>query len=126
MAKKEAEAAEKDAEIERLKEEIHDLKGNVWAFLRIRPTMPVGTAPLLIQNSRHVIHTKSARKATNLDHVVHTKYEFHQVCDGKPTATIIDHFSESIVACVRKGNNFACLAYGHTGAGKTFTMEGNI
>ncbi|KAI7726244.1 hypothetical protein M8C21_008588 [Ambrosia artemisiifolia] len=101
--------------------EFLQLKGNIRVFCRIRPTIngekfshrkavvPVDSSGILVN------FAENKRKLYNFDMVLH------------PGSTQDEVFSEiePVIKSALDGYNVCILAYGQTGTGKTFTMEGN-
>nr|KAJ0199931.1 hypothetical protein LSAT_V11C600319560 [Lactuca sativa] len=97
------------------------LKGNIRVFCRIRPTIngekfshlkpvvPLDSSGILLNL------TENKTKLYNFDKVFH------------PTSSQDEVFSEiePVIKSALDGYNVCILAYGQTGTGKTFTMEGN-
>ncbi|KAJ0555409.1 putative minus-end-directed kinesin ATPase [Helianthus annuus] len=110
-----------NAQRRRVLNEFLQLKGNIRVFCRIRPTIngekfshqrpvvPVDSSGILV----HFAENK--RKLYNFDMVLH------------PGSTQDEVFSEiePVIKSALDGYNVCILAYGQTGTGKTFTMEGN-
>ncbi|KAL8245580.1 hypothetical protein R6Q59_011838 [Mikania micrantha] len=110
-----------NAERRQVLNEFLHLKGNIRVFCRIRPTVngeklslqrpvvPVDSSSILIN------FAENKRKLYNFDTVLH------------PGSTQDEVFSEiePVIKSALDGYNVCILAYGQTGTGKTFTMEGN-
>ncbi|CAK9238742.1 unnamed protein product [Sphagnum troendelagicum] len=95
-----------------------DLKGNIRVFCRVRPLLSnEGNAPIgyLTTPGMDIVKILSARKDFQFDKVF------------LPTSVQDDVFLEvePIVRSALDGHNVCIFAYGQTGTGKTFTMEGN-
>ncbi|KAK8928191.1 Kinesin-4 [Platanthera zijinensis] len=111
------------AERKRLYNELIELRGNIRVFCRCRPL----SADEISKGSNSVIEfdsskdtelqitcADSSRKLFKFDHIFNPKDEQETV------------FSETspVVKSVMDGFNVCIFAYGQTGTGKTFTMEG--
>ncbi|KAK1429039.1 hypothetical protein QVD17_11238 [Tagetes erecta] len=110
-----------NAQRRQLLNEFLQMKGNIRVFCRIRPTVngekfghqrpvvPVDSNGILIN------FAENKRKLYNFDMVLH------------PGSTQDEVFSEiePVIKSALDGYNVCILAYGQTGTGKTFTMEGN-
>ncbi|KAH9551180.1 hypothetical protein CY35_09G001300 [Sphagnum magellanicum] len=95
-----------------------DLKGNIRVFCRVRPLLSnEGNSPIgyLTTPGMDIVKILSARKDFQFDKVF------------LPTSVQDDVFLEvePIVRSALDGHNVCIFAYGQTGTGKTFTMEGN-
>lgn len=100
-----------------------ELKGNIRVFCRCRPLnqdeIAKGYSSVIDLNSSHendlhIICSDSSRKQFKFDDVF------------KPEDSQEDVFIQTlpIVVSVLDGYNVCIFAYGQTGTGKTFTMEG--
>uniref|UniRef100_A0A7N0T4M1 Kinesin-like protein n=1 Tax=Kalanchoe fedtschenkoi TaxID=63787 RepID=A0A7N0T4M1_KALFE len=110
-------------ERKRLYNEVIELKGNIRVFCRCRPLHPseVGNGSTAVieydscpENELQVICSDSSKKLFKFDHVF------------KPEDSQEAVFSQTspVVTSVMDGYNVCIFAYGQTGTGKTFTMEG--
>ncbi|XP_057998764.1 kinesin-like protein KIN-14S isoform X2 [Hevea brasiliensis] len=114
---------EESSERRRLYNEVIELKGNIRVFCRCRPLNQAEIAngsnyvvefdPSL-DNELHIISSDSSKKQFKFDHVF--KPEDNQEAVFAQT--------KPIVTSVLDGYNVCIFAYGQTGTGKTFTMEG--
>lgn len=97
------------------------LKGNIRVFCRIRPTINGEKFSLL----RPVVPLDSSGILLNFSQNKTKLYNFDKVFP--PTSSQDEVFSEiePVIKSALDGYNVCILAYGQTGTGKTFTMEGN-
>ncbi|CAK7340697.1 unnamed protein product [Dovyalis caffra] len=112
------------SERKRLYNEVIELKGNIKVFCRCRPLNQVeitnGSNNVVefdssLDNELHIISSDSSKKQFKFDHVFRPQDNQEAVfAQTKP-----------IVTSVLDGYNVCIFAYGQTGTGKTFTMEGN-
>lgn len=103
--------------------EVIELKGNIRVFCRCRPLNQVDVANGCTsvveldpsqENDLHIISSDSSKKQFKFDHVFGPQDSQEAVfAQTKP-----------IVTSVLDGYNVCIFAYGQTGTGKTFTMEG--
>ncbi|WJX80128.1 hypothetical protein P8452_63167 [Trifolium repens] len=114
---------EESLERRRLNNEVIELKGNIRVFCRCRPLneneIANGSAVSVVNfesasEELQVICSDSSKKQFKFDHVF--KPEDNQEAVFAQT--------KPIVASVLDGYNVCIFAYGQTGTGKTFTMEG--
>ncbi|XP_008454633.2 kinesin-like protein KIN-14S [Cucumis melo] len=114
---------EESTERKRLYNEVIELKGNIRVFCRCRPLnqseIENGSTSVIEfdssqENEIQVLSSDSSKKLFKFDHVFKTE-------DSQGTV-----FSQAkpVVASVMDGYNVCIFAYGQTGTGKTFTMEG--
>ncbi|XP_015570564.1 kinesin-like protein KIN-14S isoform X1 [Ricinus communis] len=114
---------EESSERKRLYNEVIELKGNIRVFCRCRPINQVESAngstcvvefDSSLENELHITSSDASRKQFKFDHVF------------KPEDNQEAVFAETkpIVSSVLDGYNVCIFAYGQTGTGKTFTMEG--
>ncbi|KAL0718095.1 hypothetical protein Bca4012_067417 [Brassica carinata] len=114
---------EESSERKRLYNENIELKGNIRVFCRCRPLNQdeVGNGCASVvefdashENDLQILSTDSSKKHFKFDHVF------------KPEDSQETVFAQTkpIVTSVLDGYNVCIFAYGQTGTGKTFTMEG--
>ncbi|XP_038877024.1 kinesin-like protein KIN-14S [Benincasa hispida] len=114
---------EESIERKRLYNEVIELKGNIRVFCRCRPLnqseLENGSTSVIEfdssqENEIQILSSDSSKKLFKFDHVFKTE-------DSQGTV-----FSQAkpVVASVMDGYNVCIFAYGQTGTGKTFTMEG--
>ncbi|XP_020273784.1 kinesin-like protein KIN-14J isoform X2 [Asparagus officinalis] len=111
------------SERKRLYNEIIELKGNIRVFCRCRPLsseeISKGYASVVefdpSQDSElHVVCSDNSKKQFKFDHVF----------SPKDNQEIVFAETLPVVKSVLDGYNVCIFAYGQTGTGKTFTMEG--
>ncbi|KAK7344235.1 hypothetical protein VNO77_13612 [Canavalia gladiata] len=114
---------EESSERRRLYNEVIELKGNIRVFCRCKPLneseIANGSASVVnfessFDNELQVICSDSSKKQFKFDHVF--RPEDNQEAVFQQT--------KPIVTSVLDGYNVCIFAYGQTGTGKTFTMEG--
>ncbi|PIN06600.1 Kinesin-like protein [Handroanthus impetiginosus] len=112
-------------ERKRLYNEVIELKGNIKVFCRCRPlkqdeiangSTSVVDFDLSQENELQITSSDSSRKLFKFDHVF--KPEDSQEAIFEQTLPI--------VTSVLDGYNVCIFAYGQTGTGKTYTMEGTL
>ncbi|KAK1294141.1 Kinesin-4 [Acorus calamus] len=114
---------EESSERKRLYNEVIELRGNIRVFCRCRPLSPDEVAngdssvfdlDTTQDTEFQIVSSDSSRKRFKFDHVFGPQ-------DNQETV-----FAETmpIVTSVLDGFNVCIFAYGQTGTGKTFTMEG--
>ncbi|KDP23518.1 hypothetical protein JCGZ_23351 [Jatropha curcas] len=114
---------EESSERKRLYNEMIELKGNIRVFCRCRPLNQVeianGYSDIVefdssLDNELHIISSDSSKKQFKFDHIFRPEDSQEAVfARTKP-----------VVTSVLDGYNVCIFAYGQTGTGKTFTMEG--
>ncbi|XP_010421599.1 PREDICTED: kinesin-like protein KIN-14G isoform X2 [Camelina sativa] len=111
------------SERKRLYNEVIELKGNIRVFCRCRPLNQAeianGCASVAEfdpsqENELQILSSDSSKKHFKFDHVFKPE-------DGQET---VFAQTKPIVTSVLDGYNVCIFAYGQTGTGKTFTMEG--
>ncbi|XP_057960475.1 kinesin-like protein KIN-14S [Malania oleifera] len=114
---------EECSERKRLNNEVIELKGNIRVFCRCRPLnqdeIASGSTTVVdfdssLENELQIICSDSSKKQFKFDHVF--RPEDNQEAVFAQTSPI--------VTSVLDGYNVCIFAYGQTGTGKTFTMEG--
>ncbi|GAB2211558.1 hypothetical protein Drorol1_Dr00024876 [Drosera rotundifolia] len=114
---------EECSERKRLYNEVIELKGNIRVFCRCRPLSEdeirngcssVAEFDPSQENELNIICADSSKKQFKFDHVF------------SPQATQEAVFAQTspVITSVLDGYNVCIFAYGQTGTGKTFTMEG--
>lgn len=114
---------QESSERKRLYNEVIELKGNIRVFCRCRPlnqdeikngTTSVVEFDLSQENELQILCSDSSKKQFKFDHVFRPEDNQEAV------------FAQTlpIVTSVLDGYNVCIFAYGQTGTGKTFTMEG--
>ncbi|KAB5565239.1 hypothetical protein DKX38_005293 [Salix brachista] len=101
--------------------EFLDLKGNIRVFCRIRP-ITFG------ENSGHlrpVVASDSNKVVLKLMDSKSKSYTFDKVLHPDSSQDEVFTEAEPIIKSVLDGYNACIFAYGQTGTGKTFTMEGD-
>ncbi|CAM6009960.1 unnamed protein product [Sphagnum balticum] len=96
-----------------------DLKGNIRVFCRVRP---------LLSNERNArVGHLTTTPGTDTIKVVSCRKDFQFDKVFLPSSVQDDIFLEvePIIRSALDGHNVCIFAYGQTGTGKTFTMEGN-
>ncbi|WCJ43156.1 Kinesin-like protein KIN-14S [Euphorbia peplus] len=114
---------DESSERKRLYNEVIELKGNIRVFCRCRPLNQAESSngsncvveyDSSLDNELHIISSDSSKKQFKFDHVFRPEDNQDAVfAQTKP-----------IVTSVLDGYNVCIFAYGQTGTGKTFTMEG--
>ncbi|KAA8545105.1 hypothetical protein F0562_019889 [Nyssa sinensis] len=114
---------EECSERKRLYNEVIELKGNIRVFCRCRPLnqyeIANGSTSIVDfdssqENELQIICSDSPRKQFKFDHVFRP--------EDNQEAVFVQ--TSPIVTSVLDGYNVCIFAYGQTGTGKTFTMEG--
>ncbi|KAL2600615.1 hypothetical protein GLYMA_10G154200v4 [Glycine max] len=115
--------SEESSERRRLYNEVIELKGNIRVFCRCRPLneneIANGSASVVnfessSDNELQVICADSSKKQFKFDHVF----------GPEDNQEAVFQQTKPIVTSVLDGYNVCIFAYGQTGTGKTFTMEG--
>ncbi|KAK3200268.1 hypothetical protein Dsin_023683 [Dipteronia sinensis] len=114
---------DESSERKQLYNEVIELKGNIRVFCRCRPLNQAeianGSSSVVefdssLENELQIVSSDSSKKQFKYDHVF------------KPEDSQEAVFAQTkpIVTSVLDGYNVCIFAYGQTGTGKTFTMEG--
>lgn len=97
---------------------IIDIKGGIRVFCRVRPFILTEKKkilePISIGSENIVVKTAGNKKVFEFDKV------FHQAVNQEDVFVEV----EPIIRSALDGHNACILAYGQTGTGKTFTMDG--
>ena len=96
-----------------------DVAENVQVVIRIRPVSKE-------EAKKRVVTASSERKEVNVDTAVHRKrFTFDKVYDSDADqARLFDNAVAPVIDEVMQGFSCTVFAYGQTGTGKTYTMEG--
>merc|ERR1719502_26416 len=101
-------------------------KRGVGVVVRVRPTAQFAHGALNIDTERNSIELKldaSHDEVVN-NQVNNFSFKYHKVLLNASQDTVYDLVAHDIVEQAFKGINATIMAYGQTGAGKTFTMVG--
>ncbi|KAL8115802.1 hypothetical protein AgCh_022342 [Apium graveolens] len=97
---------------------ILDIKGSIRVFCRIRPYLcssrRIIHKPISVESNKIVIRSGGSKK----------EFEFDKVFTQEESQENIFLEVEPILRSALDGRNVCILAYGQTGTGKTFTMDG--
>lgn len=97
---------------------ILDIKGSIRVFCRIRPFLYTSRRivhqPISVESNKIVIRSGGSKK----------EFEFDKVFTQEESQENIFLEVEPILRSALDGRNVCILAYGQTGTGKTFTMDG--
>ncbi|CAI0384262.1 unnamed protein product [Linum tenue] len=97
---------------------ILDIKGSIRVFCRVRPFLLTERRgihePVSVDSDKVVVRSVGSRKEFRFDRV------FHQSADQDDVFLEV----EPVLKSALDGHNGCILAYGQTGTGKTFTMDG--
>ncbi|XP_043709890.1 kinesin-like protein KIN-14U [Telopea speciosissima] len=98
---------------------ILDLKGSIRVFCRVRPIQSTDMRrtrePISAGSDKIVVRSAGSRK----------EYGFDKVFTQEASQEDVFVEVEPIIRSALDGHNVCILAYGQTGTGKTFTMEGS-
>ncbi|KAA0171287.1 hypothetical protein FNF28_00778 [Cafeteria roenbergensis] len=97
--------------------------------IRTRPTAAFAQDEIIIDEEASTVTVHDAAQAQSSDAVNNRKaswgFKFHSVLHNASQETVYDRACRHVVAGVTSGQNGTIMAYGQTGAGKTFTMIGD-
>lgn len=97
---------------------ILDIKGCIRVFSRVRPFVPTDKQrthqPISVESEKIVVRSGGSRK----------EFEFDKVFPQESIQENVFAEVEPIIRSALDGHNVCMLAYGQTGTGKTYTMEG--
>ena len=114
--------------LERMKihNKLIEMQGNIRVLCRVRPML---LPELETDDNREVTDIVSEEEITILKEINNKtrpqKYEFDRVFGCESSQEDIFDFIEPLCTSVLDGFNNCIFAYGQTGTGKTYTMEGN-
>ncbi|PNY09407.1 kinesin-like protein KIFC3-like [Trifolium pratense] len=114
---------EESLERRRLNNEVIELKGNIRVFCRCRP---LNENEIANESAVSVVNFESASEELQVICSDSSKkqFKFDHVFKPEDNQEAVFAQTKSIVASVLDGYNVCIFAYGQTGTGKTFTMEG--
>lgn len=109
-----------EAERRKLHNDIMELKGNIRVLCRIRPLGAAG------RETRSVVSVVNESQLTldDEDRGKKHRFSFAQVFPPGTSQEEVFDAVKAVATSVLDGYNVCIFAYGQTGAGKTFTMEG--
>ena len=133
VARLEAEAREAEDVRRRLHAYVEEMKGNVRVMVRVRPTLPhesnqpSDTFAYTRDRDMHMLEV-SGKEERSVDGTTLQRKKQQFVFDHvfTPAATQAELFEQvkSLTVSVLDGYDVLLFAYGQTGAGKSFSMEG--
>uniref|UniRef100_A0A0D9XUS4 Kinesin motor domain-containing protein n=1 Tax=Leersia perrieri TaxID=77586 RepID=A0A0D9XUS4_9ORYZ len=95
-----------------------DLKGSIRVFCRVRPSISTNyfmtKSPVTVEQEKIVVRALGIKKEFSVD----------RVFDQESTQEDVFQEVKPILRSALDGHNVCILAYGQTGTGKTYTMEG--
>uniref|UniRef100_A0A452ZLW3 Kinesin motor domain-containing protein n=1 Tax=Aegilops tauschii subsp. strangulata TaxID=200361 RepID=A0A452ZLW3_AEGTS len=95
-----------------------DLKGSIRVFCRVRPSISTSNikikSPVTVEQENIVVRAVGIKKDFSVD----------RVFDQESTQDDVFHDVKPILRSALDGHNVCILAFGQTGTGKTYTMEG--
>ncbi|XP_045796594.1 kinesin-like protein KIN-14S [Trifolium pratense] len=114
---------EESLERRRLNNEVIELKGNIRVFCRCRP---LNENEIANESAVSVVNFESASEELQVICSDSSKkqFKFDHIFKPEDNQEAVFAQTKSIVASVLDGYNVCIFAYGQTGTGKTFTMEG--
>ncbi|MCL7035241.1 hypothetical protein MKW94_017913 [Papaver nudicaule] len=101
--------------------ELLDLKGNIRVFCRIRPLIE----EKIVGYPESVVALDSSNVILKLGKNKSRRYSFDKVFNPGSSQDEVFSEVEPVIKSAVDGYNACIFAYGQTGTGKTFTMEGN-
>uniref|UniRef100_T1JE04 Kinesin-like protein n=1 Tax=Strigamia maritima TaxID=126957 RepID=T1JE04_STRMM len=120
-----------------LHNQIQDLKGNIRVFCRVRPLTKKesengpGCVSYPDPGMKMISLTSSRRESvlnessmSNSGRLAAHDFTFDKVFDPESPQNVVYSEISQLVQCVLDGYNVCVFAYGPTGSGKTYTMEG--
>ncbi|XP_020192425.1 kinesin-like protein KIN-14O [Aegilops tauschii subsp. strangulata] len=95
-----------------------DLKGSIRVFCRVRPSISTSNikikSPVTVEQENIAVRAVGIKKDSSVD----------RVFDQESTQDDVFHEVKPILRSALDGHNVCILAFGQTGTGKTYTMEG--
>jgi len=102
--------------------QVQELKGNIRVYCRTRPMLP--NEDKENTGMDHIDHDKDEKSLKIFQNNKTFPFEFDRVFDTKSTQEQIFDDVSQLIQSALDGYNVCIFAYGQTGAGKTYTMEG--
>ncbi|CAJ0640819.1 11332_t:CDS:2 [Entrophospora sp. SA101] len=111
---------------------IQDLKGNIRVFCRVRPQTSAEKDDPLTEikypesyDNKKIVIGSVVKNYLRMSRNVYKEYEFDYVFKSDSTQEQVYAEIAHVVQSVVDGYNCCIFAYGQTGAGKTYTMQGS-
>ncbi|XP_038879373.1 kinesin-like protein KIN-14U [Benincasa hispida] len=99
---------------------ILDIKGSIRVFCRVRPFLLTDRRricePILLEQDKVRVRSSGTRK----------EFEFDKIFSKEASQEEIYSEVEPIIQSALDGRNVCIIAYGQTGTGKTYTMDGKM
>ncbi|CAJ0829241.1 9110_t:CDS:2 [Entrophospora sp. SA101] len=115
-----------------LHNDIQDLKGNIRVFCRVRPQtfteIDEPLAEIIYPNNsgnKKIVICSIIKNYRSINRNIIKEYEFDHVFRPESTQEQVYNELAHVVQSVVDGYNCCIFAYGQTGAGKTYTMQGS-
>ncbi|CAL9039076.1 kinesin-like protein KIN-14B isoform X1 [Musa acuminata AAA Group] len=97
-----------------------DLKGNIRVFCRVRPFLP----DEICGYARRVLTSDTTKLFLRIADDKNKQYSFDKVFHPQSTQEEVFSEIEPVIKSALDGYNVCIFAYGQTGTGKTYSMEG--
>jgi hypothetical protein len=95
---------------------LHELKGNIRVFCRLRPTP---------EDSELALHVSDWNRVCLSHEVENHTFEFDRVFSSESSQADVFEEVDGLVQSALDGYKVCIFAYGQTGSGKTYTMQGS-
>lgn len=104
------------------------VKSPIKVLVRARPTVNFATKNIVINEQTGHVNLSVPKNETQgyVNHQQESwKFKFDKVMQNKPQETVFESSAKEILKGALEGYSGTVLCYGQTGAGKTFTMNGD-
>jgi len=104
------------------------VKSPIKVIVRSRQTSNFASNNVQIDEQSKKIHVNFSKNETQtyLNHQQESwNFKFNKVLDSKSQETVFEASAKEILVSALEGYSGTVLCYGHTGAGKTYTMTGD-
>uniref|UniRef100_A0A8C4N9K9 Kinesin family member C1 n=2 Tax=Eptatretus burgeri TaxID=7764 RepID=A0A8C4N9K9_EPTBU len=127
-AEKAEQIQSQEMERRRLHNIVQELKGNIRVFCRVRPVLKNEENSLehivLSENSITLEKTAESRTGRDKKEATRFSFTFDKVFSPLAKQSVVFEEISHLVQSALDGYNVTIFAYGQTGGGKTYTMEG--